>query len=107
RGETHQGHADDSCWSRGQAWMIHGFAQCALTTREVFYLDAARKLAVKAEELMGEDSVPVWDYAVPDRTIAPRDSSAGAIMAAGSYILADLTSGEEARRWRAFANRLL
>ena len=107
RGETHQGYSDDSCWSRGQAWMIHGFAQCALTTGDAFYLEVARKLAAKAEELMGEDSIPVWDYAVPDRGTAPCDSSAGAIMAAGSYILSDLTSGEESARWRAFGNRLL
>jgi unsaturated chondroitin disaccharide hydrolase len=107
RGQTHQGYADDSCWSRGQAWMIHGFAQSALTTGEAFCLDMARKLAAKAEELMGDDTVPVWDYAVPDRAKAPRDSSAGAIMAAGSYILAELTPGKEAARWRAFGNRLL
>jgi unsaturated chondroitin disaccharide hydrolase len=102
RGETHQGFADDSCWSRGQAWMIHGFAQCALTTGEAFCLDTARKLAAKAEELMGDDKVPAWDYAVPDRATAPRDSSAGAIMAAGLFILAHLTDGPEAARWRAF-----
>jgi unsaturated chondroitin disaccharide hydrolase len=107
RGETHQGYADDSCWSRGQAWMIHGFAQSALTTGEAFYLDAARKLAAKAEVLLGDDAVPVWDFAVPDRASAPRDSSAGAIMAAGLHILAGLTSGDEAARWRAFGNRLL
>jgi unsaturated chondroitin disaccharide hydrolase len=107
RGETHQGFADDSCWSRGQAWMIHGFAQCALTTGEALYLDTARKLAAKAEGLMGDDTVPPWDYAVPDRTTAPRDSSAGAIMAAGLFMLAGLTDGDEAVRWRVFGFRLL
>lgn len=107
RGETHQGLADDSCWSRGQAWMIHGFAQCALTTGEGFCLDTARKLAAKAEALMGDDRVPAWDYAAPDRRTAPRDSSAGAIMAAGLFILARLTEGEEAARWLGFAHRLL
>jgi unsaturated chondroitin disaccharide hydrolase len=107
RGETHQGFADDSCWSRGQAWMIHGFAQCALTTGEAFYLDTARKLAAKAEALMGDDTVPPWDYSVPDRASAPRDSSAGAIMAAGLFILARLTEGDEAARWQRFARHLL
>ena len=33
RGETHQGYSDGSCWSRGQAWLIHGFAQNWLATR--------------------------------------------------------------------------
>ena len=96
RGETHQGLADDSCWSRGHAWMIHGFAQCALSTGEPLYLDTARRLAARAEALMGDDTVPVWDFAVPDPRTAPRDSSAGAIMAAGLHILARLTEGEEA-----------
>src|SRR5262249_1427022 len=107
RGETHQGLADGSCWSRGHAWMIHGFAQCALVTGDAFHLDTARRLAAKAEELMGDDGVPVWDYAVPDRASAPRDSSAAAYMAAGLFILPALTEGDEAARWRSFGNRLL
>lgn len=107
RGETHQGYADDSCWSRGQAWMIHGFAQCALKTGNRAYANAARRLAAKAEELMGDDSVPVWDYGVPEPKTDFRDSSAAAIMAAGLFILADVCEGDEATRWRTFGNRLL
>ena len=87
--------------------MIHGFAQCALSTGEPLYLDTARRLAAKAEALMGDDTVPVWDYAVPDPRNAPRDSSAGAIMAAGLHILARLTEGDEAARWSGFGDRLL
>jgi unsaturated chondroitin disaccharide hydrolase len=107
RGQTHQGYADDSCWSRGQAWMIHGFAQCALTTGNKAYADTARRLAAKAEELMGDDRVPVWDYSVPEPKKDYRDSSAAAIMAAGLFILADVCDEEEAARWREFGNRLL
>ncbi|EJN02219.1 Glycosyl Hydrolase Family 88 [Phyllobacterium sp. YR531] len=107
RGETHQGYAHDSCWSRGQAWMIHGFAQSALTTRNDAYLDIAKRLAAKAENLMGSSNVPVWDFGVPDSANAPRDSSAGAIMAAGVYIIADLVPDAEAARWKALADRLL
>jgi unsaturated chondroitin disaccharide hydrolase len=107
RGETHQGYADDSCWSRGQAWLIHGFAQTALTTGNKAYRDTALQLARKAEELMGDDDVPVWDYGVPEPKSDKRDSSAGAIMAAGAHILADLCEGDEAAHWRAFGNRLI
>lgn len=107
RGETHQGYADDSCWSRGQAWLIHGFAQSAATTGNTDYANTARRLAAKAEELIGDDHVPVWDYSVPDVKAAPHDSSAGAIMAAGVFILATLCEPEEAARWRAFGDRLL
>lgn len=107
RGETHQGYADDSCWSRGQAWLIHGYAQCAATTGNPVFADAARRLAAKAEVLMGNDDVPVWDYSVPNAKTAPRDSSAGAIMAAGVFILAGLCEPEEASRWYAFGDRLI
>ncbi|WP_171520033.1 glycoside hydrolase family 88 protein [Ensifer canadensis] len=107
RGETHQGHADGSCWSRGQAWLIHGFAQCARVTGNRTYLDAARRLTAKAEQLMGSDLVPVWDYDVPNPKNAPRDSSAGAIMAAGIYMLADQCDVDEAQAWRGFADRLI
>ena len=107
RGETHQGYADDSCWSRGQAWLIHGYAQCAATTGNLAFLDAARRLAAKAEALMADDDVPVWDYSVPNAKTAPRDSSAGAIMAAGVFILAGLCEPEEALRWHGFGDRLI
>lgn len=107
RGETHQGYANDSCWSRGQAWMIHGFAQSALSMENTFYLETAQRLAAKAESLMGDSDVPVWDFGVPEAEKAPRDSSAAAIMAAGVYILADLTDGDESTRWKAFGDRLI
>jgi unsaturated chondroitin disaccharide hydrolase len=107
RGETHQGYADESCWSRGQAWLIHGFAQSALTTGNAAYVEAAKRLAAKAEELMGDDAVPAWDYAASDVPNTHRDSSAAAIMAAGVYILAGLCEPGEATRWRDFGDRLI
>jgi unsaturated chondroitin disaccharide hydrolase len=107
RGETHQGFADESCWSRGQAWLIHGFAQCYQATGNPGHLDTARLLAAKAEELMGDDKVPVWDYRLSGDAPRPVDSSAASIMAAGLYILATVTAGEEAARWRRFADRLI
>lgn len=107
RGETHQGHADASCWSRGQAWLIHGFAQCHAATGNPLWLDAARRLADAAERLIGETRVPVWDYALPADGLHPVDSSAGAVMAAGLFLLSDRTEGAEAERWSAFARRCL
>ena len=107
RGETHQGFANESCWSRGQAWMIHGLAQSALTTGDQMTLDIARRLAAKALALMGDDAVPVWDFGLNDGSPAYRDSSAGAIMAAGIYIIAGLTTGDETARWIAYGDRLL
>ncbi|MFT4173988.1 MAG: glycoside hydrolase family 88 protein [Rhodocyclaceae bacterium] len=107
RGETHQGHADASCWSRGQAWMIHGFAQSYLYTGNPLFKDTAARLAAKAEQCMGQDTVPVWDYFLPADAKPWRDSSAGAIMAAGLYILASVSDDEGRQRWTAFADRLV
>lgn len=107
KGETHQGHADDSCWSRGQAWLIHGFAQCYASTANPLWLETARRLAVKAEELLGGTDLPVWDFALSADVRHPIDSSAGAVMAAGLLLLADHTEEQEAARWRKLARRLL
>lgn len=107
RGETHQGYADESCWARGQAWMIHGFAQSYLHTGNPHYRETSARLAATAEESMGGDTVPVWDYALPAGEALWRDSSAGAIMAAGLHLLASISGGEERERWAAFADRLL
>jgi unsaturated chondroitin disaccharide hydrolase len=107
RGETHQGSADESCWARGQAWMIHGFAQSYLSTGNPCYREASAHLAATAETLMGADAVPVWDYKLPPGAPTWRDSSAAAIMAAGLYILASISRDNEKDRWVAFADRLL
>lgn len=106
RGETHQGYGDASCWSRGQAWLIHGYAQSAATTGNPVFLRAARQLAARAEALMGTDTVPAWDYDAPGGAAVPRDSSAGAVMAAGVYMIAQQIPAE-AERWRDFGDRLL
>lgn len=105
RGQTHQGFADDSCWSRGQSWLIHGFAQCYRYTGNTVWLDVSKKLASKTEELMHGRELMPWDFS-PD---APPhvDSSAAAVTASGVYMLANLSEGDEAVRWRAFGDRLL
>jgi unsaturated chondroitin disaccharide hydrolase len=93
-GSTHQGLADDSCWARGQAWAIHGFAQTALNSRQLEYAELAAKLADYVIERLPEDGVPEWDYSVTDDGVRHRDSSAGAITAAGLFIVAE-TMGED------------
>lgn len=107
RGETHQGYADDSCWSRGQGWLIHGFANCYRVTGNPVSLDAARRVATKAESLLGKSTVPVWDYCLPSDGTHPIDSSAAAVTAAGVLMLADLVPADEAAHWRKLGHRLL
>ncbi|KAI0691019.1 glycoside hydrolase family 88 protein [Cytidiella melzeri] len=42
---TSQGYADNSTWSRGQAWGIFGFANMFKHTQNISYLETSRKMA--------------------------------------------------------------
>lgn len=107
-GFTHQGHSDDSCWSRGQSWCVHGFAQSYLATGVTAYRDIAAKLADYVAERVPADGVPLWDYDLPAGAPQWRDSSAGAVTAAGLYALAQgFGPGPEGERYTALADRML
>ncbi len=100
-GSTHQGFADDSCWSRGQSWAIHGFTIAYGYTGNARYVETARRLADYALAHLPADGVPEWDYLLTGDAPRYRDSSAAAIMAAGLLALADATgAGEGADRYR-------
>ncbi len=92
RGFTFQGYADDSLWSRGQAWAIYGYAAAAAATRNGTYLDLAEALGRRYLERLGDHPVPFWDFDDPAIPDAPRDSSAAAIVAAGFLTMARLHS---------------
>ncbi|WP_319534836.1 glycoside hydrolase family 88 protein [uncultured Vibrio sp.] len=108
KGETFQGFADDSCWARGQSWAIHGFAQTYLYTQDEKFLTLAKKLARYAVEQITDDGVPVWDYSLPSNEIQYKDSSAGAITAAGLLLISQcIQDPEEAKQYRDWGNFLL
>lgn len=104
-GKTHQGHADDSCWSRGHAWLIHGFAQCHRYGGNGEWLELAKKLTAKMDEMLGARELVPWDFS-PEATDFI-DSSAAAIAASGIYMIANLSTGDEAEKWRGIGDRLL
>ncbi|KAL1413228.1 hypothetical protein Q8F55_000981 [Vanrija albida] len=85
---THQGYADESCWSRGQAWGIYGYAQCALRTGRKDFLDTSRRLADAFIARLPESGVPWWDFDAPKP--CPYDASAGTIAARGFQMLYEL-----------------
>lgn len=111
---THQGYADDSTWSRGQAWAILGYAQTYNWTKEERFLDAACGCAeyflhrleaspscVELPVPFGNKSarrgryVPLWDFDAPiENPQEPlRDSSAGVIAANGMLLLSQALAG--------------
>ncbi|PLB45177.1 Six-hairpin glycosidase [Aspergillus steynii IBT 23096] len=84
---TNQGYGDESCWARGQAWGILGFAQTFGWTGESEFLDTARALADYFLSHLPADGVPYWDFLAPVTDDSPRDTSAAMIAACGMLLL--------------------
>jgi unsaturated chondroitin disaccharide hydrolase len=101
RGATEQGSADDSCWARGQAWGIYGFAINYRHTGNEEFLVAARRCAEYFLAQLGESHVPAWDLSEAPGPDTVRDSSAAAIAAAGLMEIDAVSGGEP--RYRAAA----
>lgn len=104
RKTTVQGHDENSCWSRGQAWGIYGFAEAYGATEEKIFLSVAEKLANYFVKNLPTDHVPYWDFNDPRIPDAPKDSSAAAIACSGLITLSKLN---EKRRFRDVADRIL
>ncbi|MEU5675273.1 glucuronyl hydrolase, partial [Micromonospora sp. NPDC047753] len=88
-GETEQGHADHSCWARGQAWGIYGFSLNHRHIGDPALLAAARTCADRFLADLPDDHVAYWDLEFGDGSGQERDSSAAAIAACGLVELAD------------------
>lgn len=84
-GDTYQGKAADSRWSRGLAWAITGCAQLARAGAGPEYRLAAERVASHYLRHLPADLIPYWDFDA--ETWEPRDSSAGAVAAYGLLLL--------------------
>ncbi|WP_425955477.1 glycoside hydrolase family 88 protein [Xylanimonas sp. McL0601] len=108
RGATEQGAFDDSCWARGQAWGIYGFALNHLATGDPELLDAAERCAAYFLDHLPADQVPYWDLVHTDGSAEPRDSSAAAIAVCGLRELAGAVGdADRAARYTAAADAML
>ena len=106
--QTAQGYADESVWSRGQAWAIYGYTVCYRFTGEKRYLAQALKTfnMMKNHPSMPADCIPYWDMSVPNITTQPRDASAAACIASALYELAAMTI-PEAEDCRLYADKIM
>lgn len=107
---TAQGYANDSSWTRGQAWAILGYAQAYMWTKDEKFLHAAcgcaeyflyrletSPICVEVPNPAGAKPTkgrytPLWDFDAPlddpTNSVNPlRDSSSGMIAANGMLIL--------------------
>ncbi|HKP07234.1 MAG TPA: glycoside hydrolase family 88 protein [Microbacterium sp.] len=108
RGGTEQGAADESCWARGQAWGIYGFAMNYAVTGDERLLEASRRCTKYFLRHLPADEVPFWDLVYTDGSDAPRDSSAAAIAVCGLLELAKVeTDAAAAAEWTARAHSIL
>ena len=82
KGVTHQGYADSSMWSRGQAWAIYGYTMVFRYTKEKRFLDFAQKVTdiyLKRLRETSDDWLPFWDMDAPHP--CPKDASSACIVA--------------------------
>lgn len=106
RREQYQGYSHDSCWSRGHAWALYGFATSYRFTGIPAFLSTAQSLANYTIHHLPEDLVPYWDYNSPHIPDTYRDSSAAAVTVCGLLELAAVDT-ENGTRWVELAERTL
>lgn len=92
---TGQGYADESSWSRGQAWGLYGYTMMYRETNDEAYLKQAENIAKLMIERLPEDGIPYWDFDCPAIPYTYRDASAGAIMASAFIELAGYVSDKK------------
>ena len=83
RGETAQGASDNSCWARGQSWIVSGLPYSYRYTKEKPMLELFEKVANYYINHLPDDFVPYWDLSFSDGSDEPKDSSAAAIAVCG------------------------
>ncbi|KAH7104069.1 Six-hairpin glycosidase [Auriculariales sp. MPI-PUGE-AT-0066] len=108
---TSQGYTDDTTWTRGHSWAIHGYTRMYQYTKLSRFLDAARNLAAYFLRRAAENpSYMLWDFDAPAEERSA-DSSAAMVAAAGLQALAateaSLFNTTGAKKWMSGAQMLI
>ncbi|MDR1005027.1 MAG: glycoside hydrolase family 88 protein [Prevotellaceae bacterium] len=106
--QTAQGYADESVWSRGQAWAIYGYTVCYRETGNPAYLAQAIRTFefMKNHPRMPADLIPYWDMSAPHIPNELRDVSTAACIASALYELCTLHI-PQAEAYRTYADRIM
>lgn len=106
--QTAQGYADESVWSRGQAWAIYGFTVCYRETKDRRYLDQALKTfrMMKNHPRLPKDLIPYWDMDAPNIPNEPRDASSASCIASALYEISTFDV-PQAVSYKQYADRIM
>ena len=107
KGITHQGYADNSTWSRGQAWAIYGYTMVYRETNDKKFLNFAKKVTEAYLCRLPDDYVPYWDFDDPSIPHTSRDASAAAVVASALLELQQYVDAKTAARYREAATTML
>lgn len=107
KGVTHQGYADDSCWSRGQAWGVYGYPLVYKYTKDITMIDEFYRVTDYFIDHLPEDKIAYWDLYFTDGN-EPRDTSAASIAACGIYeVLPTLTDKNLKEKYKKIADQMM
>lgn len=110
RGQTHQGYADESMWSRGQSWAIYGYTMVYRFTKDQRFLEHAQKVTdiyLKRLQETSNDWVPIWDMDDPRGQQAPKDASAACVVASALLELQQYVDAEKGKQYLEAAKKML
>ena len=95
----YQGYADNSMWSRGQAWAIYGFTTCYRETGMEVFLETAKDVAKTFINRLPDDYVPYWDFDAPNTPNEYKDASAAAVAASALIELSAFIEDKNESEW--------
>ncbi len=108
---TAQGAADESAWSRGQAWGLYGYLVMYRSTKDKRYLTQAKNIAkfILNHPNLPKDKVPYWDFNAPTLPdpATTRDASSASIIASALLELGQYTNKKERANYVAIAEQML
>lgn len=82
-GVTLQGAGDESCWTRGHAWLVYGYPVAYKYTKDKEIFDIHEAVTSFALDNLPSDNLCYWDFDFKDGSDEDKDSSANAIIACG------------------------
>lgn len=109
---THQGFGADTCWSRGQAWALYGFANMYRYTSKEEYLETSQRLAEYFWENVDDNLyLPRWDFVFKNKEQEPLDAAAASIAASGMLLLSKMLERnnqiDESKLWKERAEKII